>query len=308
MELYTTYGWPAVTRIYDLFFYNTVTRTSHAIDPDEITGSPRPVRENRYTMGTCSDDVGLLYVYPVNESGKRLSPYTFPINNPASLSTLRWFIRAGLNDVETADAVDVQYPASPRWPDAEINMHIRDAIGLLNDYIPRDVTIELPYVEMTPDQARAFTQINDVSYYDMMFQTWRVLDRVIVRNAQNFRRYQKAEKTKYWELDDSGWIILHGMYPPETLLRVSGSGIYTKPLRDDEPIQVDPNDWDMITLYAQGRCYMRLAGQAAQLDRWKEDGKRNDNPILPIGRDFLKQAEQRMWDRRGPRAVRRFRG
>lgn len=286
---YATYSWPAGAASFDIEFWDFTRRVSREIQQE--------FRENVYTYGASLEEPGLLLVYPRRPSG-RGKPYTFPVNDVPSLSTLRWMVRMAINDVEIRDGVDYYYPEAPKWGDAEIDGYLREAIGLLNNYIQRDVIIDTTLDLLRPEVLRSLSQITQVAYYDEQQREWITVSR--------FSRRGPSGPRQSWDII-KGQLRFYGPVPAGAALEISGLAPYHVPANDMQPITVDRDDWDMLSIYAQGRCYLRLAGQSAQLDRWKEDGKRNDNPITPVARMLIEDATTRMKDRRGPRHIRRYR-
>ncbi len=292
--MYQTYAWPAITNNYQVSFFNCLRQASTVIS---VSGS-----QNRISYDAPNDIPGLLVVTPVFSGGNG-RPYTFPINNPPSLANIRWMVRDALADfAEKEDGVDVQYPETPKWSDDEINTQIREAIGLVNRYIRQEVIIETTVEKFRQDRMRDIQEINSVSFLnpstEAMIETPRYSRRALLRTRSGFDRY--------WDIVN-GSLYIYGTLPDDAQLEISADIPYPTPLNDIQELQVDPIDWDVLTLYAQGKCLLRVAGQSAQLDRWKEEGRRNDNPVMPVARALLTEAQERIAARRGPRVVRRYR-
>lgn len=286
---YLTVGWPATAASYEIEFWDVARGTVKLVR--------EALREAQYTHAYQPDDSGLLLVYPMRPSG-RAKPYSFPINEVPSLATLRWMVRAAVNDTLVLENVDMAYPEAPKWPDSEIDTYLREAIGLLNNFNQQDVVIETTGELLRPEVVRRLSQITQVAYYDDRANTWIVLSR--------FSRRGPEGPSHSWDLVN-GQLVLNGRLPRDLRLQISGLAPFPVPINDLQRLLVERDDWDLLSIYAQGRCYLRLAGQSAQLDRWKEEGKRNDNPITPVARLLMQDATNRMKDRRGPRSIRRYR-
>ncbi len=289
--MFNVYGWDSGSPSYDITFFDMV-RGSSTVVSAGMTG----VR-----AGYDSDDAvaGLLLVTP-NESFGQKHPYAFPINNPPSLATIRWMVREALNDTESTTGIDVLYPTSPKFPDNEINVNIREAIGMINRYVRRPTILETTSNTLNRKMLESFHDVAAVSFYDVNREVWQEIPKYSRRTRTN------TNVDRYWEIS-AGGLRLVGSFSEGIKLQIEGETSYPVPLRDTDTLDIDPQDYDVLTLYAQGKCMLRVAAQSAQLDRWKEEGKRNDNPITPIAKMMLTEAEERIANRRGPRAVRRFR-
>lgn len=290
--MYSVYGWASGSPTYDVTFFDMVRGSTTVVS----AGMPG------IRVGYDSDDevAGLLLVTPRENAGQK-NPYAFPINRPPSLATIRWMVREALNDTENTAGVDILYPTSPKFPDNEINVNIREAIGMINRYVRRPTVIETTTNTLNRKMLESFRDIHAVSYYDTKKEAWQE----IPRHSRRLRVNTNADR--YWEVT-SGELRLLGKFPTEgATLQIEGETAYPAPLRDTDILDIDPEDYDVLTLYTQGKCMLRVAAQSAQLDRWKEEGKRNDNPITPIAKMMLTEAENRISNRKGPRMVRRFR-
>jgi hypothetical protein len=284
-DLYTTYGWPTGAQSYDIEFWNGTT-----VETIE-TG----FTQNEYTYGASPEYPGLLLVYPVTIS-RRSRPYTFPVNDPASISSVRWMVRTAISDLETTPYIDIQYPDAPKWPDREIDGYIREAIGLFNNYNRQEIIVETALDLLRPEVLGRFSSVSKVAYLER--------DRWI--HIPRYERRVTEAPAQYWDFVD-GHLRLNGNFSPTSRIEIHGEAPYPLPMNDLAELHIERECWDILSMYAQGRCYLRLAGQSAQLDRWKETGWRNDNPLTPIARLLLEKAEQQMKSRPGIRAVRRFR-
>ncbi len=288
--MYAVYGWAATQSRYAIDFWDYLTKTTAVI----TTGQ----QQNQYAYNASDEQPGLLLVYPL-VSGTRMRPYVFPINNAPSLATLRWMVRDTLNDTETEDGVDVKYPESPKWTDRELNAYLQEAINYYSNFDSAEYIIDTDTSLVTPTMFRSVKEVIDVSYYDNVSKEWRLL--------QQSSRHGERGNHKSWEMS-SGNLKLYGAFQDPTLLQIRVLVPYRVPVSDLQELTVPYDDWDILSLYAQAKAYIRLAGQSAQLDRFKEEGKRNDNPVTPIARMLMQQAESRLKDRRGPRVIRRVRG
>jgi len=289
MSDYTVFGWPAKANTYRITFLDDQGVETELVDSQEDT-----------SYGYDSPDArsGLLLVYPNYDSGIG-RPYTFPINEPPSLATIRWNTRTILNDVEAVEAVDIKYPDEPKWPDSELNNYIREAIGLFNTYLPRERVIETNIKDLRPATLGDYEQVLSVSYFREVVneKQWVLIPRV--------GRLRARPHTIGWDYDGSH-IQLYNV-PSSARLEIRVSCKYPVPMNDRQPILVPKEDWDILYVYTQGKSMVRLEAQDAQLSRWKEEGSRRDNPIIPVGKYLMKDAIARLQDRKDPRGVRRYR-
>lgn len=44
---------------------------------------------------------------------------------------------------------------------------------------------------------------------------------------------------------------------------------------------IPDDDEELLSLYTQAKAFARIGGQTADLDRWREEGRRNDSPVIP---------------------------
>lgn len=289
--MYAIYGWAATAKTYKVSFFDMLRRTTVPVSAS-IT---------KNTIAYDSDDriPGILIVTPLF-SGASAKPYTFPINNPPSLSNLRWTVRAALNDTEAADGVDYKYPETPKFPDSEIDTQLREAIGLINRYVRRPVILESRINILRQDVIAKFVDVTSVSIYNENTSLWTELP------GNERRRHRNAMTQSHsWEVVN-GQLRIRGSLAEDSRIEVAGEMMYGQPFSDTDELEIDPIDYDILSIYAQGKCMLRIAGQSAQLDRWKEEGKRNDNPITPVAKLLLQEAETRISNRRSPRAARRI--
>lgn len=288
--LYTTYGWLAGAEAFDITFLNFLTKLESIV--------ATAYTDNTLTYGASDEWPGLLLVYPVNDD-HRSRPFVFPINTCPSVASVRWMVRDALNDVDSEDNVDVQYPQEPKWPDSELNSYIREAIGYYNTFDSQEYIIETDTQLIRSDMFRHVTDVLGVSYYDTRTQQW-------LQITQAGRRGHRG-RDKQWDMV-SGMLRLYGAFEDPTRLEISVVAPYRVPVNDFQELTVPDQDWDILSLYAQARAYLRLAGQSAQLDRWKEEGRRNDNPITPVVKIIMTTLDERVRTRRGPRVIKRYRG
>ncbi len=285
----SVYGWPAGAVSFDIKFYDFILRTTAIVQT--------AYRQNSISYAAPESTPGLLIIYPNYTIGVG-KPYVFPLNQAPSLSSLRWMVRDAVNDVAEEDGVDIQYPTAPKWPDREIDNYIRQAISYLNRYGQAEDVIETTLDLYTDHLIRGVTTIVDVAFYNDASLEW--------INLQRFSRRGHRGVDRYWDINN-GRLTLYGRFPDNAKLELRVQVPYNVPANDTQLLDVTEQDWDILSLYSQAACYLRLAGQSAQLDRWKEQGKRNDNPITPVARLLLDQVHDRIYTQHGPRAIRRFR-
>lgn len=282
--MYTVYGWAPRTPTYRITFY-------------DMDSADELVLETAYTEAMYSYDVpedqrGMLVVYPQYtqpghaDVGGR--PFVFPVNDPASMATLRWQARASLNDTEVIDGVDVVYPTNPKWTDTELNTYIREVIGMFNIYTPPHERVNL-----TLAGARSWTPLVGQTVLAVYMEDAESL--VSIPRTSVRSRNRNRTKSVTWDLVGDTLKVFGGSrYSDETPIQVLVSGQYTVPLHDFDIVTIPRTDWDIVSLYVQGKATLRLATQSAQLDRWKEQGSRDDNPIFPIAKRLMNDAEERL--------------
>ena len=184
-----------------------------------------------------------------------------------------------------------------KWTDRELDGYIREAVQFFNRYAPEDVVVSSTFDYLASDTLKDFIEVTDV-LVDLRGQ---------LVSLQRFQRRRYASRVPTWDWNGTQ-LRLTGSYPTTTAVEIHGLRRYPVPQTDHARLEIHQDDWEILSIYAQGRAYMRLAGQSAQLDRWKEEGKRNDNPITPVARMLLTRAEEMLLDRRSVRPTRRYQG
>jgi hypothetical protein len=300
MDYVVAYGWPAIAPRVDIEYWDSTTHTMQVI-AQSLAG-------NRFEFPTSEFNPGALLIYPIWKSDKRKRPYIFPVNDPPIVSTIRWKVRAALNDVQEEDLFDVRYPDTPKWPDSEIDGYIREAISNFNNYFQRDSIIHTTVADRAHDMPPDILNITRVIWYSTQQNDWFDLNKASDRGVQNnmYQTRRRMLALQSWDFEQ-GALILYGVFEPEDPLDLHVITRFHLPSGPLDPLDIDPEDFETVSIYAQAKAYFRLAGQTAQLDRWKEDGIRTDNPIYKVAVALMRQYEDRIGKRKQIVPLRRYR-
>jgi hypothetical protein len=295
---YTTLAWPATSKAYRIERYVFAEQRYVVIDG----AYGRPFLGYEYP----EEEASLLLVHPMlgKDGDLKGRPYAFPLNDPPSLATIRWMARSALNDVEVEAGIDRKFPESPKWTDHELDGYIRECLGLFNTYLPRERTILA---------RRDHASRRDLGLYpaetirSVAFESHqRALQGQMVVMDRSSRRLS-TRRQPMWDLTDQGELLLYFLEATAQRLEIVVTGPYALPHNDFVPLDIERQHWEILSIFAQGKSYLRLAGQSAQLDRWKETGLRTDNPISPVARRLLEEAMERITGMKGPIGMRRVR-
>lgn len=295
----TWYGWNAITPSYEIEYMDFVTKETRILAED--------LHKNRFEVQVEEYAPGLLFVYPIWR-GNRKKPFVFPINEPPALATMRWMVRTALNDTQEEEFVDYRLPDAPKWPDDELDSYLRESIGLFNSYFTKE---EIWKGTIDGLRTSRFLHIKDIlqlSHFDHRRGNWAAIPRFgrrgLRRGTRDFHFDRFPDRS--WDLSDE-MITLYGPFNGEDEVEMTYLRPYKLPYHDTDEIELERDLWDILSIYAQSRAYLRLAGQSAQLDRWKEEGRRDDNPLYKIARNLEVDARERLETRRAVVASKRYR-
>jgi len=293
---YTTLAWPAVCPTYRIESYHFDTQSYRVIDP----AFGRPV------LGySAAEEAGhLVLVYPMlgKDHDMKGKPYAFPINDPPSLATIRWLIRAALNDTEVETGIEYKYPEIPKWADKELDGYIRECLGFFNTYLPKERTIRTAptHISRRDLQLAPGESIKAVAYESHLTAT-NGQPMMMVHGSRRL----SSRRQPMWDVDTLGELSLYFLEQRSSYVDITVNGPYSTPHNDLVALDLPREHWEILSVFGQGKSYLRLAGQSAQLDRWKETGIRTDNPISPVARRLLNEAMDRITGMKGPVGMRR---
>jgi|YNPMSStandDraft_1061717.scaffolds.fasta_scaffold44875_2 hypothetical protein len=276
----------------------------HSFRTGLTTNLATGLQTNRYEYevddSVPDGESGLLLVIPEyetlpNGTRRRGKPLTFPINNPPSRAELRWRIRRGLGDVVESPDVDMHYYASTKWSDDEVNALIAQSIGFLNKYVHKTVEWEATFEVARTSWANVMDTIVEVSLWNRS----RWVDIVPAQRRQSAIYRRPSWSVIAGRLDFSFYVA------PETPVRIAGYSDFRVPRSDRDVFDVPQTYWDILDLHVRGSCLLRIAGETAQADRWREGMFRVENPPLVVARELLAEAESRARAAKSPKHQKR---
>jgi hypothetical protein len=248
--------------------------------------------------------------------GANYGPATYiTYQAPVTLGDLRDQIRARLKDTDEEN---------PRVSDDDLAQFIRDAIEDYGFRFPRagEVTIECEEDVREYDLPTGTVSVKTVKYtdangnrFDLTYKPWKGGDSELVSTSSSIGSklgiYHRTSSRLYpgnYDFVD-GRIELD--FDPDgdgDTLTIRYGGAYSMPLYDPMPLDVPSSDTELIRLYACGLATVGTENQDANLRRWFEEGRRNDNPITPVTNRYFNAYFQRVRDRQNkPRRLRRVR-
>lgn len=107
-------------------------------------------------------------------------------------------------------------------------------------------------------------------------------------------QFRARYSTRWYEVVDDQVIL--GFAPVTgAILRLRYSALHTLPATGNS--SVPSEDEDLIYLWAEHLAWRKIGGSDASLSRWREDGKRDDSPIIPhyaqLERQYQRMVEEK---------------
>lgn len=59
------------------------------------------------------------------------------------------------------------------------------------------------------------------------------------------------------------------------------TGLHTHMAEDTDTLTIPQSDESLLAWFVTAKAHARVSGQDARLSRWKEEGRRNDSPLIP---------------------------
>lgn len=285
----------------------TVQATSATITLDDAVASAYQVRPS---SGTAP---GLTY-------GPEVTVFT--VGYVPVRAWLRQKIRKALAD--RADSVGVTL----NWPDDELNDYIQEGIGELNILFPVEAApVSITLLSPTVD---SHGNAVGVRIYSLPSDCYSVRTVEYVTADGKLHLYLKEKPwrggettaTSYLGYPKLGILLspLSGRFYPGHYFTYqgqlnldwdpSGDGDYLNvtylgrrafPQNDGDIMNVQPEDMELLSLYTQMKCWLRVEGQDTRLSRWrdKSDGSRRDDlPTVKQSMIIKNLYDQRVNDRR----------
>lgn len=229
-------------------------------------------------------------------------PVTVVYEAPVTLGTLRNQIRT-----ELKDTVSGKY----KWTDTELSQYLKDALQDYEKHFPKPGETTLTLEEGTLSYAlpSGLKRITRVCYHAQSGD--------IYLKAKPFKggETSSGRDTLYWKL---GVLIAPGRARPyqghyelknneialdfaplaDETLTIEYAGDYALPVFDTIRLDIPSEDLELLKLYAKGLAMVRIETQDANLSRWKEDGRRDDNPIVLSSNRYFNAYNQKIKEKK----------
>lgn len=230
--------------------------------------------------------------------------------------------RRTLQDIR--DMVKSELKAPPgRWQDTELDQYIREAISDYSLHFPRpqDLTVKLrggvrdyqmPQNTVTVQRVEYITASGSTVY--LKYRPWQpgesqvpsvsdiwklgVTATSASRGRQRLGHYDYRDGRLQIDFDPSSG----------DLLRVRYTARYPLPSVPAAHVDVPESDHELLVLYACGKASAQVELLSANLDRWREERRRDDNPLVDPTNRYFNAYRQKLRERMSiPKFLRRTR-
>lgn len=198
---------------------------------------------------------------------------------------LRTNIRNDLKDLNEA---------SYQWSDNLLDLYINDAIQDYSVHFPFEKTVSI----VTSASVQDYDWPDDfMSVVRVEYPEGFLLRKLKPKSGTVIWPYLSFQYSYGYE--DYG-DQLHLLLVPDAgqAINVRYLAYRALPEDDEDDLDVPDRDMQLLRLYVMAECYARTAGQDARLSRWKDDGKRDDNPVLPLAKAYRKQYDDMVEQRK----------
>jgi hypothetical protein len=181
----------------------------------------------------------------------------------------------------------IEDPTKQKVSDEEVNDYILYAIADYSSHFPRSLVLAVDPpltsfaapVDMVPGES-------NVDLVEVGGKFWaKVLltEGVSLPTSGNYY---------YWR---GGQLTLST--PPSSPVYVHYRGLHLMPAADEEVLTVPLADEEFLVVYAAAKFHQKMGTVAAKLDRFKEVGRRDDNPLVFMHDVLLQQYNEKLADR-----------
>jgi hypothetical protein len=198
-------------------------------------------------------------------------------------------------ELETAIRVSIGDPAgdSQRYAEAELLEYVKDAIRDYSVQFPVFTRLEITELTVAPV---SFAIPDDCLSIIGVEVGWGGRLKCWVPKNEPYAQTSGMPPAFYYIEGDT--IYLNGDPGAKTtyLLYRRARAL---PAESADVIEAPDTDLDLITAFAMARCQLRIALQAAPIDRWREDGRRDDNPLLEPYKELMALYRRAISERKG---------
>ena len=175
-----------------------------------------------------------------------------------------------------------------RWSDDELNLYLAESAMRYSKVLPRRRDQEFTADGSTRYNAPA--DLLDRQIHEVM--TVRGSTATDIPN----KMFRFRNSSRWFEVIDAE-LVFGFIIPSGTTIQLRYGATHTMPDDDVTDSSVPDEDTDMIYLWAEALAWRRLSGNDAALSRWKEDGSRDDSPMIPhhvlLERQYEKLAREK---------------
>lgn len=180
-------------------------------------------------------------------------------------------------DLKAEIRVDLKDPNASKWSDASLYVWVKDAIRDYSTYFP----LRKDRVELTVSPTSDVTYPLPADYVDMIYVESPEDTYLEQREPRPGARYASTPQP-YNYVIDGGSLILSGPPQDGDQVLLTYHSVHALPTAVDEDadvLTVPDSDVELLRLYVYAKAHNQLRGNQARLDRFKETGRRDDNPI-----------------------------
>jgi hypothetical protein len=268
------------------------------------------------TIDNTVDYVWYAQTYDSSQGSVYGAPYEIYYSAIPTLGSVRNQIRIELNDTNSANY---------RWSDAELNIYLAEAIRDYSTHFPKREEItyhcqqsvrmyNLPPNFLEPYSA-AYTDPHQIIAY-LKQKAWKAGDSNLTTTGYYWPYWKLGiytvmpGKRRYYvgHYSCHDGVIELDFNPrgdPNEYLSLAYAAYWTVPKFDPVPIDLPEMDHELIVLYAKAKALTRIESDDANLSRWTEGKKRDDNPLLPVSTRFWNAYQTKIEQRKTrPRFIR----
>lgn len=314
MLISQTFSWPAVN------WPSSTTSAQYAVFQTYPSGMSAPLQTVSTTSALLSYDDTVAQVFQVRPTdGTLYGPEVtvFVIGVVGCRGYLRQDVRYAVADQSNASGITVN------WSDSEINGYITQGINELSILFPKDADTTITL--LPPTIVNGITV--GVREYALPSDCYSVRTVEYVDETGRIHLYLKEKPfrggestaTTYLGYPKLGIMLqpLAGRFYPGHYDQYEGSifldwdpagdgdyihlryaARYPIPTDDAMIIGVQQEDIELISLYTQMKCWLRIEGADVRLSRWVDNKKRDDLPTAKMSAIIKQLYDQRVNERR----------
>lgn len=163
--------------------------------------------------------------------------------------------------------------AATRWQDDELLAYLSDAARDYSKYFPLKKELETA----SDGSASRYDAPSDL-IDDEVLEITLIDSSTQKQETIPHKQIKRLRSPRFYEV--IGRVIAFGFIPElNKTIRVRYNAWHDMPATD--LLTIPQEDEDMIYAYSMAAAWQRIGGNDAGLSRWKDEGKRDDSPIIP---------------------------